>query len=382
MPEGGKRSPAELDNLAREAAKLLYEKGLSPGQVCKRLGLRDTRDVRMLIKRARDRRLVVVRVEPVDAIPTVDRPLGDELASVTGIATTLVVKTTFPLGSDQEQSTDSQAAQFVKDDDLHSQIAKRAAWHLWRCLRDRDVIGVGSGRGVGFTIQALKNICSTQNRRISDVEIFSLCGGRLFRPMWRMERSPDADHSAMELGTLLQVTNNCINLVQLPLVLDQAREIMARVAPYLLEDTPEPPSLDIAIFGLGVLSKQDHYLLSHPTTQPIQQELAHLKEHVLPLCPSAVVDVCSRFWVWSGALPLELERKAKEIVETLNGKMVAIAPTKLNRAREKILVAGGSQKYEGLLAFLREGEDQIGVRVTTLVTDEETARKLVHDLGP
>lgn len=52
---------------------------------------------------------------------------------------------------------------------------------------------------------------------------------------------------------------------------------------------------------------------------------------------------------------------------------------KANEAREKILVAGGPSKYEGLRAYVRQFET-VGVTPTVLVTDDLTASRLLEDL--
>ena len=78
-------------------------------------------------------------------------------------------------------------------------------------------------------------------------------------------------------------------------------------------------------------------------------EIEALRRNVLPIDPTAVVDVCDRFWLRRDAnLPDDDRVEAERIVEGLNRRSVAVSFGKLNAARRRCLVAGGAQKLEAL----------------------------------
>jgi DNA-binding transcriptional regulator LsrR (DeoR family) len=54
-------------------------------------------------------------------------------------------------------------------------------------------------------------------------------------------------------------------------------------------------------------------------------------------------------------------------------------PAKLDQAKEKVLVAGGAQKYSAILALLKG--DGVLLKPTTLVTDQAIAERLIKALS-
>jgi DNA-binding transcriptional regulator LsrR (DeoR family) len=384
-----KRLPVYLDALAVKVSRLALEGGLPPRRVVGQLrsegeDIRGERDVRRMIARARapDRPLVIVRVEQVDTGVAIDRELGGELRTLAGVRQALVVKTS--LRSDDHYCShdpDLQGRAYRESDDLHWYLSRAAARYLWGHLRDGDCIALGGGRATGFTVRALKDFARYEPKSFVGLRILSLTGGMIVWPWSEKRGNLDADAVAVELGGILQVPQKQISLVHLPVSLEPAqREVIRTAAPHLWVDPWERPP-DIALFGLGVLNTGHHLLqYSGPHTQAFQVELDALKGKVLPRALSAVADICHRFfWIGGADVPKDVRRAAEEIVEGLNGKTVSVTFPHLNEAREKILVAGGAQKYQGILALFTRCEE-IGLKPTILVTDEVTARRLLEDI--
>src|SRR5204863_810204 len=89
-PRREKRSSAELDDLARQAARLAYEDGLDAPLIATRLGLRrGAREVTTLLLRARG--IVSVRVLPREDAPLLDEALARELEQLLGLRGAFVV---------------------------------------------------------------------------------------------------------------------------------------------------------------------------------------------------------------------------------------------------------------------------------------------------
>lgn len=147
---------------------------------------------------------------------------------------------------------------------------------------------------------------------------------------------------------------------------------------------PDGIAPDIALIGLGVLDARHHLITSARTEQqlaPVRSILQRLEDQVFPVSNSAVMDVYDTFWLREDELQGRLATSAKRLVDQLNSKIVGVPRPKLDQAREKMLIAGGANKYEGFLAFLRQ-RDAIGVPPTVFVADADTAQKLLEDMEP
>lgn len=389
-----RRSTAELDQLAQDAARLSLVDQLSNTEISSRLvGARGASDIAAQLKRALDRRdpLVAVHVEPLGgARPEVNNTLSTQLAEKTGVRRVLVVKTSLPNGQPPGVSVDEEEP-IVLSHGLHRQLAKVAADYLWDHLQDYDLLAVGAGRGVRYTIDELGSFARRRPARYDGIEVMSLAGSGVIRSYPRLlgtiadeiqgwpELEPD--EIALALARVLKVDFRRITLVRLPFVLNDPSVVVPEVAPHLLGDdwAHKPP--DKAIFGLGVLNWGHHLMVARGSSAiaAIEPMLQHLEREVLSVCATAVIDVYDTFWVREGALPSGLTRVALDIVEELNSKIVAVTRSKINKAREKILVAGSPLKYDGILAYLRQ-RHEIGVSPTILVTDENTATRLLRDL--
>jgi len=120
-----KRSQDILDDLAIKVAKMHYEEALEPSEIARQLkkeGIRDARDARVLIQRARDRKLASVKVEPTLTSPR-DFGLEEELRVLTEIRC-LVAKTKLAITSENLDSDDPDERQRAQQDngDLHRQL--------------------------------------------------------------------------------------------------------------------------------------------------------------------------------------------------------------------------------------------------------------------
>ncbi len=146
-----------------------------------------------------------------------------------------------------------------------------------------------------------------------------------------------------------------------------------------------PP--DIAVFSMGSLNPE-HYLVSQrgPETEHVRGEIDALIEEILPHAPDSIAKICYKlFWVGDRSASSELRERAGALMDAYNQKTVSVPLDLLNQAREKVLVAGGSEMVNAFRAVARASaeaasgrtlEDYQGVVPTCLVTDAETADAL------
>ena len=387
MAEGAAgRSDVQKDDLARQAARLHYEEGLETAAIGERFGC-SARRIRDLIRYAREEGLISIEVYDLyGAEPTLDRQLGAELERRAALSRAVVVEL------DGMPFTESG----VDSDQLHCQLGRAAAEYVYDLIDSaEDTVAIGAGRGVHFTVRALRDLVEQRKPALGQLEIFSMVGAMWVRTHSLREPGRefvDADQNALELADIFEVPWPKVHLVWLPRLYvlgDEAQkeEVIGRVAPHLLgsdwqEQTPkDAPRLSLSLFGLGVVNEGGHFMMRHwgPQTAAVA-EIDALKKHVLPVDPNAVVDVCDRFWLRRGAnLPDDVRREAERIVESLNRRSVAVSFEKLHAARRRCLVAGGLHKVDGLAEVLTRGEE-IGIRPNVLVTDDVTARALLDRL--
>jgi len=138
-------------------------------------------------------------------------------------------------------------------DDLHRCLGEAAAEIVLNSLRKNITIGISSGRGVGFMVEAL-----AENLRLScswisgysGLRLVSLCGGvhtGRWEPTGALSRAFDADENVYALAAALKIPRSEISYTSGPLVTGQ---------PGL---TDFPLNLDLAVIGLGQLNTRHHY---------------------------------------------------------------------------------------------------------------------------
>ncbi|HWI04991.1 MAG TPA: hypothetical protein VNT52_14360 [Acidimicrobiales bacterium] len=450
MPGNRKRSLTELDLLARRVAELFYEDQLPHSEIEARLAsegfdVRGERDVRFLLSRARDagRQLVTLKAEPASAsAPPIHDGLSAALADEFNIPVVLVAKT--GRLACEEGELHGEARQNKADsenDELHRQLGALSARHVLTVLRDGDLVGVGAGRAVAFTIDALPPL--VRARRPRDLRVLSLVGAVNVIQTWGgFPENLDADNNAGKLATIFDLERPNVQPVAHLGVLDdspsdatvaelrrylQARPeitvvqvlhdlgadpqslsvadlvaalegrlmeandedrpslkdlVLARYAPHLADEDGE--RMQLALFGFGTLGPRHHLLrfdrLVSPAIKPELIALQALAE-LHPALRHAVVDVCNHFTVVPTlGVPDDGLSKAREVVSRLNRKLLVVRPSVLDRAREKVLIGGGHAKWRALAGILGH-PDLVRVRPTTVITDEGAATEILVSRG-
>ena len=134
---------------------------------------------------------------------------------------------------------------------------------------------------------------------------------------------------------------------------DPAQKAAFLASPQVAEVAASWDRLDVAVFGIGG-PIEDSAVLS--SSFPERYLVQMLKCH-------AVGDILARFF----------DAEGKSISTEADAALLSIPPEKLMAIPERVCLAGGARKLEGIRAALRAGF------VTTLVTDLFTAQGLIGE---
>lgn len=257
-------------------------------------------------------------------------------------------------------------------------------------FRSRDIVGLGSGRGVYYTISALNDL---NNVEIHDISLMSLTGS-LFPQKTKVRENfmLDADIHAALLAKHFQ------GLVQVrPICSPIARSIEDRDTvirgTWLGEDFKDHVPTH-AIVGVGVLAEQHRFRQEvkngqqAPVLQPIYDDLRDLVKVVgevtegyqraIPYCP--VADVCNRLFVVPPPADLDaaarklVNGKIERLVRKINSHLITATKTQLSQVNNVVLVAGALIKARAILSLLEHSV----AKVDTLCTDSRVAQALLE----
>lgn len=214
---------------------------------------------------------------------------------------------------------------------VRMRVAYAAACLFEDLIQNGDVIGVGPGRSVSATVDLLNEL-----RHATGLKVVPLAGGTP-----HVAGSRQVNEVARDLAA--KIHGECF-LLNAPLYVDDpsiARLLMTD--PSIARSTELWDRISCALVGIGALDAEDPYFMARVRASESQE---------------IVADFCGRFFTRDG--------------QEAGGKfVVAIEPHQLRKAREVVAVAGGVSKARAIRAILR------GKLITTLVTDEDTARAVL-----
>jgi DNA-binding transcriptional regulator LsrR (DeoR family) len=388
MKGGAKRSADELRDLAIEASRLIYEENMTARQAMEMLQrngheVRGERDVRRLAQRARDpsNPLVRVRVEPVEQ-PSAEelQDLAVSLMKASGLRSVLITRS--PLSNEKDFSSSDERQRrraYTDSDQLHYRLGRLAAQHLWDRVRDGDILAVGGGRAPGYTVEWLERMVQP-GWRLDHVEVVSLAA-RFGEKEWGnvdVQRKLDADDLTDRLGKIVANDYKAWP-VEFALASQPTREdskLLSKRAPQIVGETwDEPATPELAVFGVSTVIDGHPLLTRNAFTKGIEPILERAQQQLSG--EARLADVCNHYWVVGDERDDNYGEQCR-IAEALNKVCIAIAPSKLALAKDKVLVAGGAQKYPAILSLL-EGGDNLP-KPTTLVTDQAIAERLLSAL--
>jgi DNA-binding transcriptional regulator LsrR (DeoR family) len=323
-------------------------------------------------------------VEPVYEPKSEDlQDIEFRLAEVAGLRSVRLTRSELSSEKDYASSDEGQRRQaYVDSDRLHGRLGWLAAQHVWARIQEGDCIAVSGGRAPAYTVETLKRMVGAQ-WRLGRIQVVSL-SARFGEKEWGtddVERKFDADDLLDRLGGSLAKEYQPwpVEFALASQPTREARDIIAKRAPQFADEPwGEPPLPDIALFGVSVVHA-GHPLLapsSKAYTKGIERILNDVKQQRRG--DAFLADVCNYYWV-AGEEEAENFQEQRRNAQRLNEVCIAISPAKLDQAKEKVLVAGGAQKYPAILALLK-GDGAL-FKPTTLVTDQAIAERLITALS-
>jgi DNA-binding transcriptional regulator LsrR (DeoR family) len=271
-----------------------------------------------------------------------------------------------------------------KADEAHAMLGSAMAELIWRSriLRDGDVVGVGAGRGVYHTVEAM---ASLPRIRASNITLGSLTGSCLTtHQASKMNLRLDADFHVGMLGPCFAdevrmhfMSHSIVHSTETDAGNMLGRTWLARVG-----------SPTVALLGIGALTRGHQFFeqaeapkdIREPTFDPVLQVLRALvrvsNAFTSPrYCP--VADIAHRFFFVTPpqgeGVPVEAKQEIMRLIGELNSRLHTISEVQLKRVPTIMLVAGSIIKAQAIRTLLNDPD----FRVRYLAVDEATARRIL-----
>lgn len=309
------------DELRIRAAWLYYIEGMTQSDVAKKLGVNRIMITRLLSE-ARKRGEVVIRIESQLA-PLID--LQQRLEQRFGLHRAVVAP------FEETEGGPTQA------------IASAAGAYVAEIMQSNLTVGVGWGRTLHMMLPYV------EQKSLDGVRVVSLLGGiaqaRRFNPAefaWQFAELFDAEGY----------------LIPAPAIVDSAQTKHALLEHCGLDQILQiAEACDVALLSCGGISSlTTSYRLGHVSEADRQSMID----------AGAVGDVLYNF----------LDADGEAIDHPVNERSISMSMERLKRVPNKVLISGGAEKVEILLAALKS------LKPSVLVTDEATARRLLIETDP
>jgi DNA-binding transcriptional regulator LsrR (DeoR family) len=302
-------------------AWLYYEEGMTQEEIARVLGISRGSVVTML-QEARESGVVSISVAP-QHLQTVG--FARDIMRRFGIEECLVV----PGDGGRTQE--------------HERVGRAAARLLVERLRPDDVLGVSWGRTVLALSQAM------QPKLLPGVSVVQITGSAI--GTYRFSAELCASNIANRIG------GRCVYLHAPGILSNREMKRMLMKEPTLIEQFRIMSTCNKIIFGVGSVAASstafDTGFLSPEEAAPY-------------LAKGAVAVLAGRF----------VDVDGRAVAGELDDRMIGMTVQEIAKIPERICVAAGHDKAKAIHALL------VGRYITTLVTDEPTARDLLALLAP
>lgn len=309
---------ADLSTQTRiRAAWLYFIEGMTQAEVAAKLGVNRIMITRLLSE-ARRRGEVIIRIEsPIAGLIELQNRLEER----------------FGLGRAIVAPCEDEA------DDPTKVIASAAGAYVTEMMRSNMTVGVGWGRTLHTMLPFV------EGRALEGVRVVSLLGGiaqaRRFNPAefaWQFAELFNAEGYLISAPAIVDSTNTKHALLE-HCGLDQILQMAE--------------SCDVALLSCGGISSlTTSYRLGHVSEA----------ERLSMVDAGAVGDVLYNF----------LDADGQTVDHPVNDRSISLSMERLKRVPEKILISGGPEKTEIMLATLKS------VGPSVLITDENTAIRLLE----
>jgi DNA-binding transcriptional regulator LsrR (DeoR family) len=313
---------ADKKRLLYKIARAYYEDGLTQEQIGHLLGLSRIK-VSRLLRQARDERIVQITiVPPQDSNAYIERALEARY----GLAEAVIVS---PSGYDKAT--------------IVHELGPPAAACLIRCLHDKAVLGITWGTTLLAVVDALPG------QNWPEIRVVPLLGG-LGRPEAETHGADLARRVAEAFGAR-------------PFVLPAPGIVTSDLVRDALLAEPQVSGTlalgvraDVALVGIGV---------PVPNSVVAQAGILDGKATGQLKALGAVGDIALRFFDGDG----------RAVEHEINDRIIGLDLDQIKKIPRVIGVAGGAEKVAVIRAALR------GKIIDVLVTDDQTADKLLEDAG-
>jgi DNA-binding transcriptional regulator LsrR (DeoR family) len=279
--------------------------------------------------------------------------------------------------------------QALRSDHIHDELGRALALLISQgvlTFRNGDIVGLGSGRGVYYTVEALGRV----ELGAGKVTLVSLTGDVYARSHARSTNvRMDADLNTNQLGKLFSQELN-LYLTSSSIYHPNEQSLNSkRDRSWLGTANWKPPH--IALIGVGVLEKGHRFydLALSSDQEPVMGELRAQLRDLVSLCDRVrrycksvdhyfpVADVCNNLFFVKPPKGLQIrgsdESEIADRINAINSCLFNVTAEQLKQIGHIILIAGTRQKALAIRHLLEGGEYNIGV----LCTDSETAKTII-----
>lgn len=312
----------ETQKLMVKIAKMYYEEGLTQTLISKRLGISRPK-VSRLMQEAMDQG--IVRIE-IASIPGDYSDLMQQLQAKFGLIEAIVVEVTGPLTYESVSHV----------------LGIAAAEYFQRIVKDGDVIGLTWGSALASMVAHL------EQEKKPNCMVVQMLGG-LGSPNTNTHATDLVIRTAMAL-------DGKMSLMPAPGLVDSIDSAKLLIADrHISQALDFVRKTDVAFVGIGA-TKYNPFLMRN-------EEIITYEEMAVLRSQGAVGDISLHFFNLDGL----------EIDSEFHRRVIGVSYEVLRGISRVVGIAGGPDKYEAILGAIQGG------LINTLVTDAETAQKLIEE---
>ena len=305
-------------------ARMYYEQGVRQPEIAKKLGFSQA-TVSRLLSQAKDEGIVRISV----AIPHgVNSELEEQLIQHYELSDAIVVDT---IQADDERL-------------VNKDLGVAASYYLESSVKPNEIIGIASWSS---TLLALVDSMHPLQKK-TNIKVVQLMGG-----VGNPSAEVHANRLTSQLADLLK--GSSVFLPAPGIVGSEAARKVLYDDFYVQQTLQLFDQIDTALVGIGVVKPSK--LLADSGNVFSMTELEMLRKK------GAVGNLLLRHIDCDGQI----------VVTELDKRVIAMRLEQLRKVRRSIGIAGGTRKYDGILATLK------GKWVNMLITDQITANRLVNE---
>lgn len=310
--------------LLEKVAKLYYEDGMTQEKIAQKMRISRPKVSRLLTEARAEGVVQII----VSSLPNGFEDLERELEVKAGLLDSVVVRVSRP------------------DDSMmvSQELGAAAAQYFERIVQDGDVVGFTWGNTLSVMADQISPI------KLRQMLIVQMVGGM---------GDPFSDAHAGDIARrVAQTLNAKLAVMPAPGIVDTVEMCEAmRKNKHVSSALSLGAEVKVAFVGIGSFRK-DALLMRNEDIISWQEVDPLIKR-------GAVGDIGLRFFDIQG----------RRLLSEIDQRIIGVELDVIRKLERVVGVAGGTQKYDAILGAVR------GKYINSLVTDEETARRLVLDLA-